>query len=292
MLRAAANEYELVAPGTLGGVLDLLADDPEGWTPLAGGTDVMVLLGAGKLPPGRFVSIWGLPELRGIAVDDDAVTIGALTTYAEVQADATCRAELPMLCQAARESGAAAIQNRGTLGGNIVNASPAADSPPPLLCHDAELLLVSRDGGERRVPYDGFHTGYKRMSMRPDELLRAIRIPRRPRPDPALHLFRKVGTRAAQAISKICFAALAEVREGKVAHVRLAMGSVAPTVVRCKAVEGEIAGRAIDDARIAAAVAALDDDIQPIDDVRSTRHYRERVARNLLEDFLVALAER
>src|SRR6185369_14735981 len=130
-----------------------------------------------KLPHKNYVNIWNLKELRGIKVRDDLVTLGALTTYTEVQENAVMNAEFPMLCQAARETGGIAIQNRGTLGGNIVNASPAADSPPALLAYEAELELVSKIG-ERRVPYSSFHRGYKQMDIRADELVRAIRLPR------------------------------------------------------------------------------------------------------------------
>src|SRR5207253_8152473 len=147
--------------------------------------------------------IWNLKELRGIDVSNEQITLGALTTYTEVQANRVLREEFPMLCQAAKETGGIAIQNRGTLGGNIVNASPAADSPPALLAYDAELELVSKEG-ERRIPYSGFHIGYKQMEIQPGELLRAIRLPRGG--ERLTNYYRKVGTRKAQAISKTCFA--------------------------------------------------------------------------------------
>ena len=142
----------------------MLADEPGMWRPFAGGTDLMVLLEAGKLPPGKYVSLWGLTELGGIAVATDTVTLGALTTYAEVLGHPVLRSEFPLLCRAAEQTGGVATQNRGTLGGNIANASPAADTPPALLVYDAELELVSARGS-RRVPYDRFHTGYKVMDL-------------------------------------------------------------------------------------------------------------------------------
>src|SRR5258706_10972728 len=137
----------------------------------------MVLLEAGRLPQKNYVNIWNLSELRGIEVTDSHVTLGALTTYTEIQDQETLREEFPMLCQAASETGGLAIQNRGTIGGNIVNASPAADSPPALLVYDAELEFISAKGS-RMIPYHSFHTGYKQMDIRPDELLRAVRLPR------------------------------------------------------------------------------------------------------------------
>src|SRR5438445_6131178 len=176
-MRAFIPDYQLVTPSILDEALDLLSREPGAWQPFAGGTDLMVLLEAGKLPHKNYLNIWNLPELRGIEVTDAYVSLGALTTYTEIQSHEILRAEFPMLCQAAKETGGIAIQNRGTLGGNIVNASPAADSPPALLAYDAELELVSKHG-ERRIPYFKFHTGYKQMDIRPDELLRTIRLPR------------------------------------------------------------------------------------------------------------------
>jgi len=243
----------------------------------------MVLLEAGTLPRGRYVSVWGLPELRGVEVTDTAVTLGALTTYSDVLAHPVLRAEFPMLAQAAAETGGVATQNRGTLGGNIANASPAADSPPALLVYDAELELVSVRGS-RRVPYDRFHTGYKKMDLAADELIRSITIPRGRRG--WIESYRKVGTRKAQAISKICFAAAAALDGDVVRDARLALGSVAPTVVRCAHAEAALRGRTLVDEVVAAAREALARDIAPIDDVRSTARYRLRVAENLLIQFL------
>ena len=169
--------YQLTTPASLEDALALLANEPGAWKPFAGGTDLMVLLEAAKLPHRNYVNIWNLKELRGVQIDANHITLGALTTYTAVQANAVLREEFPMLCQAASETGGLAIQNRGTLGGNIVNASPAADSPPALLAYEAELELVSTKGS-RWISYQTFHTGYKKMDMRPDELLTRIRLPR------------------------------------------------------------------------------------------------------------------
>src|SRR5947208_16726191 len=204
-MRAYVPSYQLISPGSLTEALEALSQDDGDWKPFAGGTDLMVLLEAGKRPYKNYVNIWNLKELRGIEVSDDHVTLGALTTYTEVQNHAVLQKEFPMLCQAAKETGGIAIQNRGTLGGNIVNASPAAGSPPALLAYDAELELISK-AGVRRIPYSRFHSGYKQMDLRTDELLRAIRLPRMS--DRFHYYYRKVGTRNAQAISKICFAAV------------------------------------------------------------------------------------
>lgn len=287
-MRAYVPSYQLISPASLGEALDALARDNETWKPFAGGTDLMVLLEAGKLPHQNYVNIWNLQELRGIEVSDDFVTLGALTTYTEVQENAVMRAEFPMLCQAAKETGGIAIQNRGTLGGNIVNASPAADSPPALLAYDAELELVSKEGS-RTIPYSRFHTGYKQMDIAPYELLRAIRLPRTA--GPLTHYYRKVGTRKAQAISKVCFAAVAQTIENRIKKVRIALGSVAPIPIRCQRTEQALDNQPLTNEIIEAASKSLAAEIAPIDDVRSTKNYRLRVALNLLQDFLLQLKD-
>jgi CO/xanthine dehydrogenase FAD-binding subunit len=287
-MRTFIPNYQLVNPGSLSEALDVLAKDDGEWQPFAGGTDLMVLLEAGKLPHKNYLNIWNLSELRGIEINDSQVTLGALTTYTEIQEQETLRAEFPMLCQAASETGGLAIQNRGTIGGNIVNASPAADSPPALLVYDAELEIVSIKGS-RTIPYHSFHTGYKQMDIRPDELLRAVRLPRVAKG--STHYYRKVGTRKAQAISKICFAGRARMDADLIADVRIALGSVAPIPIRCMRTESVLRNKAINSDTIAAAKAALTNEISPIDDLRSTRDYRLRVSLNLLEDFVLGLRD-
>ena len=284
-MRAFIPAYQLVTPQSLSEALTIIASDSCAWRPFAGGTDLMVLLEAGKLPHKNYLNIWKLPELRGIEVTDTLVSLGALTTYTEVQNHEILRKEFPMLCQAAKETGGIAIQNRGTLGGNIVNASPAADSPPALLAYDAELKLVSKHG-ERRIPYFKFHSGYKQMDIRPDELLRAIRLPRAA--NRLTHYYRKVGTRKAQAISKVCFAAVGSMTDGKIETVRIALGSIAPIPLRCVQTENALRNQTIDS--IAAARAIFASEISPIDDLRSTRDYRLRVSLNLLEHFIDELS--
>jgi len=281
-MRAYVPSYQLVSPPTLSEVLDLLSQNDGGWKPFAGGTDLMVLLEAGKLPQNNYVNIANLKELRGIEVSDDTVTLGALTTYTEVRAHPILREEFPMLVQAARETGGIAIQNRGTLGGNIVNASPAADSPPALLAYDAELELISKPG-VRRIPYSRFHNAYKQMDLRPDELLRAIRLPRM---GDRFQYYRKVGTRKAQAISKVCFAGVMRIVDGRIAHLRIALGSVAPIPIRCEKTERSLHNQPLNSEAIKLGASTMSSEIVPIDDIRSTRDYRLRVSLNLLQDFL------
>ena len=258
----------------------------------------MVLAEAGKLPHRRFLSIWHLEELRGIEETPEHVTLGALTTYTEVQRNRTLQREFPLLCRAASETGSIATQNRGTLAGNIANASPAADSPPALLVYDAELELISA-AGFRWVPYAGFHTGYKQMILHSDELIGRIRLPRAPNgsvgaPHAApfsqwKHYYRKVGTRSAQAISKVCFAGAAHVESGRIVEVRIALGSVAPTVIRCPKTEAILRGEKPTPALIGRAQGEIAREISPIDDFRSTARYRTRVTRNLLAEFIESL---
>jgi CO/xanthine dehydrogenase FAD-binding subunit len=286
-MRAFIPGYQLETPKALSEVLAALAGEPGVWQPFAGGTDLMVLLESGRLPRKNYLNIWNLTELRGITATADHLTLGALTTYTEVQANPILREEFPMLCQAASETGGLAIQNRGTIGGNIANASPAADSPPALLAYNAELELLSVRGS-RWVPYQTFHTGYKKMIMQPDELLARVRLPRL-WPD-LRHYYRKVGTRKAQAISKVCLAATARVSEGTVDNLRIALGSIAPIPLRCLKTEDALRGARLEPDIIEKAKSALAREIVPIDDIRSTKSYRLRVSLNLLEDFLRQLA--
>jgi CO/xanthine dehydrogenase FAD-binding subunit len=283
-MRSFLPAYDLQAPRNLAEALALLEREPGVWKPFAGGTDLMVLFEAGALPHRKFLGLWHLSELKDIEVAAEQVALGALATYTQILGNATLQREFPLLCQAARETGGVATQNRGTLGGNIANASPAADSPPALLVYDAELELVSARGS-RWVSYQGFHTGYKQMDLRSEELISRIRLPRSGKP--WRQYYRKVGTRKAQAISKVCFAGLAKVEGGTVRDIRIALGSVAPTVIRCVKTEAVLKGQKIGAAALDAAKAALAEEISPIDDFRSTARYRLRVAQNLLGDFLL-----
>ncbi|HEY2647108.1 MAG TPA: xanthine dehydrogenase family protein subunit M [Candidatus Acidoferrales bacterium] len=287
-MRAYIPSYDLRVPGSLSEALALLSREPGVWQPFAGGTDLMVLLDAGKLSHKRFLSIAKLDEFKGIDVKSDFIVMGALTTYTEIQKHPILQTEFPLLCSAAHETGSVAIQNRGTLGGNIVNASPAADSPPALLVYDAEVELISQRG-IRWMPFHGFQTDYKKMQLAPDELLRAIRLPRRAKK--WRQYYRKVGTRRAQAISKVCMAGAALVETGVIREIRIALGSVSPIVLRAVKTEDTLRGGRITPATVAAAKETLAHEIAPIDDIRSTAPYRLRVAQNLLQEFLLEAAQ-
>jgi CO/xanthine dehydrogenase FAD-binding subunit len=274
--------YRLVTPGSLREVLEELSSH-AGARPFAGGTDLMVLLESGGLSPGHYVSLANCPELRGIEDTGDGLAIGALTTYTEILRSDLIRREYVMLATAASETGSIATQNRGTIGGNIANASPAADTPPTLLAYDATLELLS-SSGSRQVPYADFHRGYKRMDLGPDELIARIHLPRRA--SGWRDYYWKVGTRRAQAISKVCFAGAIRMDGNTIADVRIALGSVAPTVIRAKGTEAALRNRPLTAESIASAERSLASEIAPIDDIRSTARYRTRVACNLMRGFL------
>jgi len=263
------SHRHLLDPRSLADALRMLRDE-ESIVPVAGCTDLYVLLNFGTLKQARFLNLWRLDALRGITQHEGTVRIGALTTYTEIQRSAIVRRRLPMLAAAAREIGGVQIQNRGTLGGNVANASPAGDTLPVLAAADASVELASA-AGTRRVPFSSFYTGYRKTVARPDELIVALHIA----PIKGRQWFRKVGTRAAQAISKVVIAGV----DGT--SPRIAMGSVAPTVVRLTRTEHALASGVT----IEAAQEILQGDIAPIDDIRSTADYRRRVAANLLAEF-------
>jgi CO/xanthine dehydrogenase FAD-binding subunit len=287
-MRSYIPSYDLRIPGSLSEALALIAREPEVWRPFAGGTDLMVLLEAGKLSHRKFFSVAGLGDLRGIEAQAEHITLGALTTYTEIRKHDALRQDFPLLCAAARETGSIATQNRGTIGGNIMNASPAADTPPALLVYDAELEVISQRG-VRWLPYQGFHTGYKTTRIAPDELLRAVRMPRRAKL--WRQYYRKVGTRKAQAISKVCFAGAALMNNGAIEDVRIALGSVAPIVQRALKTEDALRGKSISPQIISDAKEMLVREIAPINDIRSTMRYRLSVAQNLLGEFLSQFAQ-
>jgi CO/xanthine dehydrogenase FAD-binding subunit len=282
-MRSDPAGFELVAPGNLHAVVALLADEPGVWLPVAGGTDLMVLFAAGTLAARRLVSIWNLPELRQIEVFAHEIRVGAGCTYTDLREHMVVRQEFSLLATAAAWTGGIANQNRGTLGGNIVNASPAADSLPALLVYEAELILVSARG-ERRIPYRIFHTGYKKMELRSDELIRSVCLPRRFAN--YVPYARKAGARNAQAISKVCIAALGRLTGGAIEDVRIALGSVAPVPLRLRETERLLIGKTLEPSLVDAARKTASAEIQPIDDIRSTARYRAAVAANLVAEFL------
>lgn len=288
-MRCDLSRYELLDAPSLGAVLAILDESHGAVRPLAGGTDQMVLLASGKLPEGRYVNVRGLAELSGIDVSEHAVTLGTLTTYTEIQANEVLRAEFPALVSAAAQTGGWAIQNRGTLGGNIANASPAGDSLPVLLAYGAEVELVS-SAGRRTVSYDTFHTGYKQTVMRPVELIARVRLPRVR--NARVHYFRKVGPREAQAISKVSLAACADFDGAVLTHMCIAAGGVAPVPQRCVKTEDALRAAWPSSDAVTRARQVLEAEIAPIDDVRASARFRRRVAGNLLVELCARMRAR
>ncbi len=282
-MRGDPEAHELIAPGNLAAVLQLLAAEPGAWTPIAGGTELMVAHAAGRLTARKLVSLWEIPDLRFIRVDEGTIAIGAGVPFIDLRRNAAIAAQLPLLARAASWLGSIANQSRATLGGNLVNGSPAADSSPALLAYDAQVELISARG-RRTLPYEKFHTGYKRTALAPDELLLAVHLPRRF----ARHrqYLRKVGTRRAMAIAKVALAGTALVEENVVRELRLGAASVAPYPTRLYRTEEAILGNSITEETIRTARRALLAEIAPIDDIRSVAEYRRRVAANLVEEFL------
>jgi xanthine dehydrogenase small subunit len=276
-------EPPVETPTSLSAALELLTDRDAGWQPIAGGTDLMVqITGEMGPPPKRVLDLWQLRELRGISLDDGALVLGALTTYADIRRSDLIRHHLPALAEVSATIGAAQIQNRATIGGNVINASPAGDTLPLLLATDAQLSLASTSG-ERTVAAADFWTGYRQTARRPDELLVRISVPL---PAGRQVRFRKVGTRRAQAISKV-LVALAWREDGGVwRDVRVALGSVAPTPIRAHRTEHVLEGAAARATTADHAAELLAGEIQPIDDVRSTADYRRAVAARVLHRLL------
>lgn len=280
-MRTYLASYDIVAPQTIDEVLQLMHN--ENCRPIAGGTDLMVLLETGYLPSGKYVNIWNMQKLQGIRVNDEKITIGALTTYEQIRNHPVLKVEFPNLCKAAQVTGGIAIQNRGTIGGNIVNASPAADTPPVLLTYDASLKIISHKK-ERIIPYNNFHLGYKKIDLEPCELIQEIYLPRNQKH--LIHHYYKVGARKAQAISKIAISAVANVENNCFMNCKIALSSVAPTVIRCYNTEKYLNTKKINRETLCCAQEIIKKEISPIDDIRSTKNYRTQVVCNLLEEFL------
>ncbi|PYQ73039.1 MAG: hypothetical protein DMG04_14950 [Acidobacteria bacterium] len=275
-MQSVISTRMLLRPRSLEDALAMLRDEPT-LTPLAGCTDLYVALHFGTLKDTQFLDLWRLDRLRKIELRGGALSIGALATFTDLIRSTLVRKRLPMLAAAAREVGGVQIQNRGTIGGNVANASPAGDTLPVLAAADA-VVVLQQAGGIRRVPFDGFYTGYRQTVRRPGELIVGIEIP----PVRGRQFFRKVGTRAAQAISKIVMAGILGPATGSGRTARIALGSVAPTVVRVPRTEAALASGA----SIEAVQRTLMEEIAPIDDLRSTAEYRRRVAANLLARFV------
>ena len=268
---------KLLLPETVRDALAHMAGRDGVTTPIAGGTDLLVHWPVRLGERDRtYVDLWQLQELKPLRWTADALILGGLTTYWDVIRDRRAGDEFPLLVAAARQVGAIQIQARGTWAGNIVNASPAADGVPALMAYGAVVVLESQRGTEE-VPLDGFYAGYKDMRRRPDQLIVAVRIPRRRY---SYQTFAKVGSRRAQSIAKVGLA-VTQSDDGW----RVVAASMAPTIRRCPAIERLLQQGAVlrDSDDLLPAIAR---DVSPIDDVRSTAEYRRRVMARVLYDEL------
>jgi CO/xanthine dehydrogenase FAD-binding subunit len=252
--------------------------------PLAGGTDFMVAWNAGEANRRTVLDLSRLRSWRRIRERPSGVVLGALATHWELQSHPVIASAFPLLAAACRSVGGRQIQTRGTLGGNIANASPAGDTFPPLAVYQARVRLRSA-GKTRLVPFLDVFAGVKKTTLARGELIESVEIDFHPRA--TRQLFRKVGTRAASAISKVVASGLLWLsRDGRVREARFALGSMAETVRRLEAAEAFLAGKRLDARVVEEAVALLEKDVSPIDDLRSTREYRLSVSGNLFRDFL------
>jgi carbon-monoxide dehydrogenase medium subunit len=273
-----AAEPPIDTPRGLFEAYELLAAGPT--RPIAGGTDIMVAI-TGELGPipDRMIDLSRIEELRGISLETGALILGARTTYTEIRRSALCREHLPALVEASATIGAAQIQNRGTLGGNIANASPAGDTLPVLLAADA-TILVGGQRGEREIAAADFFVDYRKTALAPDELILEVRFPLPPGRELR---FRKVGTRRAQAISKVVMAlAWRDLGAQGWSDVRIALGSVAATPIRARATEAILEGARPTPQAADLAAETLAGELEPIDDVRSTADYRRAVSARIL----------
>lgn len=287
-MRGDAQSMTVLTPRTPQEALALLARRPQA-LPLAGGTDLMVGWNLGLLNGRVVLDLSRLDAWRVIKAGRLGVRVGSLATHAALRRHPVVLKRFPLLSAACATVGAAQIQNRGTLGGNLANASPAADTFPALAVYEASVRLAG-PGGERELPVLELFAGVKKTHLRPGELIESVELPF-PDRAPSAALFRKVGTRQAQTISKTMFAGLLWLdKKGAVEEARLAFGSLAPTVRRLRAAEAFLKGRRLDAAAARTAAELLESDVSPIDDIRSTREYRLAASRNILRRFLEGAA--
>jgi len=282
------TDVDVVRAATLAEAVDALRDRPER-RPLAGGTDLIVLLHQGLITVDAVLDLGPCDELRTIERTDDGLTLGAMVTHTATALSPDVRGWCPTLADAASRLGSRQIQNHGTLGGNLGNASPAGDTLPVLLASRATVHLAGPDG-QRDVPMDELYTGYRELCLTPGEIIRAVTIPKSTAE--ARFWFAKVGSRRAFYCSKVVLAATGEVADGAFRNLSIGGGSVMPTVVRLKAAEQAAEGQDANDPAVwdAAADAAMAE-IEPITDVRSTAEYRLTVVGRLIRRFLSDLAD-
>lgn len=280
-MRGFVPQYELITKSSLQETLQALSQEPSKWKVFAGGTDLMVLFESGRLKHQNFLNLASFKELRKIEVLDSQIRIGALSTYSDIQNHPVIQKEFPLMVRSGWVTGAKAIQNRGTIGGNIANASPAADTPPSLLAYGAEVELMS-EKGTRVIEYSKFHKDYKKMDLAENEIVSAVLLKRNL--NWTHHYYRKIGTRAFQSISKVAVSAAASVRNGRVENIQVGLASVGPMPMRAFDFENSLKGLSLDQLQFDPRSLQA---FHPISDIRSTADYRKtvlgRVAEHLLD---------
>lgn len=282
-MRAYLPDYQVYTPQTLDDAVASLDSDEDVW-PLAGGTDLMVYMESGDWDPCTFVNLYGIQDIEKKPQLNGGLTLGPLSTYSHTRQIDEVANTYSMLATAAREISVLALQSRATWAGNIVNASPAADGVPALMSYDATVELQSETGGMREVPLSEFYTGYKQMDREDNELITAIHLP-----DPGegwTEYYNKIGTRRFQAITKTLLAGRIKMDGNTVEDVRMSFASVAPYTLRATDTEDLIRGEELTEDLIEDATDAIQEEIQPIDDIRSNETYRRKVTSNLVRDFL------
>ncbi|MGI6685877.1 MAG: FAD binding domain-containing protein [Bacillota bacterium] len=276
------KNFSFINPSNLAEVLEILHQDKNVCL-VAGATNVLPFIRNEKINNKTLINIRELKDLRYIRETEDKVLIGALTTIADLRKSEILKKHAPALEKAAENFADPTTRNSATIGGNLANASPAADTAPPLLVLDAMVLAVS-SRGERKIPIDEFFTGVNMTALKPDEMIKEIEIPKKPA-NCQSH-FIKLGLRNAMAISLVSAAAALEISSGKIKMARIALGSVAPTPVRGKTVEKFLIGQDYSVKVIEDAAGRVTEDISPISDIRASKKYRQTVAHVVVKRVL------
>lgn len=278
--------FDLVEPRTLTEALDALA---AGAFPYAGGTNLIPDLRSGKGPVGPFVSLAALDELRGLSLDGEIVTMGARTTMSDILNTPEMRQWAPSLVAQAGVFAGHMVRNAATVGGNICYGSPSADVVPPLLALDAEVIIAGSDG-ERTMALERFLLDYKRTALQPGELLTAVRwqVPS----ENETHLFYKLGRRKGDAITVTGVAVAMAAEQGRCTRARIALGSVAPTVIRAREAERFLEGQVVLPSLIDVAGRQAAAMCNPINDLRASGAYRRHTAFALTQRLLTQAWER
>lgn len=281
-MKRSLDGYGVIRPRTLTEARAALGGE-EPIVPLAGGTALMARIEAGTLAPATLLDLSAVEELRQPIAVNGALTLPALATFRDARHHAEIRRRWPLLATASAAVGALGVQSRATWAGNVAHASPAAAGVPALMAYDTEVELAGPQGS-RRVPLAQFYRGYKQTALKPCELIAALHVS--PPPEGRREYYRKVAARRFQAIAKTLMAGWLLMEGKRVTDLRLVFGAVAPFTLRATATEQVLRGEELDERRIAIAVKAMQDEIKPIDDLRSTAHYRRVVSGNLLREFL------